>query len=89
MAGGKTEPVRRPILAVHINKENKEQRHMNRIEESDDAIGKKLKEGRKSQVLRDDDIQNRCNEDVPCTGADTRFSPFFLSLLLCFSLHTL
>ena len=39
----------RPILAVHINKENKEQRHMNRIEESDDAIGKKLKKGRKKK----------------------------------------
>ena len=39
----------RPILAVHINKENKQQRHMNRIEESDDAIGKKLKKGRKKK----------------------------------------
>ena len=40
----------RPIFtAVHINKENKEQRHMNRIEESDDAIGKKLKKGRKKK----------------------------------------
>ena len=57
------------------------------------SVKNSRKEGRKSQVLRDDDIQNRCNEDVPCTGATIQeiFSLFslFLSLLLCFSLHTL
>ena len=46
------------------------------------SVKNSRKEGRKSQVLRDDDIQNRCNEDVPCTGATIQeiFSLFFLSL---------
>ena len=43
------------------------------------SVKNSRKEGRKSQVLRDDDIQNRCNEDVPCTGATIQeiFSLFF------------
>lgn len=59
------------------------------------SVKNSRKEGRKSQVLRDDDIQNRCNEDVPSTGATIQeiFSLFFsLSLsapiIQCFSLHT-
>ncbi len=54
------------------------------------SVKNSRKEGRKSQVLRDDDIQNRCNEDVPCTGATIQeiFSLFFLSLC-SYALHTL
>ena len=53
------------------------------------SVKNSRKEGRKSQVLRDDDIQNRCNEDVPSTGATIQeiFSLFF-SLSLC-SYHTM
>ena len=51
------------------------------------SVKNSRKEGRKGQVLRDDDIQNRCNEDVPSTGATIQeiFSPFFLSFSLLLS----
>ena len=56
------------------------------------SVKNSRKEGRKSQVLRDDDIQNRCNEDVPCTGATIQeiFSLFFsLSAPMFLSSYTL
>ena len=56
------------------------------------SVKNSRKEGRKGQVLRDDDIQNRCNEDVPCTGATIQdiFSLFFsLSAPMFLSSYTL
>ena len=56
------------------------------------SVKNSRKEGRKSQVLRDDDIQNRCNEDVPSTGATIQeiFSLFFsLSAPMFLSSYTL
>ena len=67
---------------------------MNRIEESDDAIGKKLKKGRKKKVrffammIFKIGVMKMYPVQVP---RYKRFFLlfFFLSLLLCFSLHTL
>ena len=57
------------------------------------SVKNSRKEGRKSQVLRDDDIQNRCNEDVPSATIQEIFSLFFsrslsAPIIQCFSLHT-
>ena len=56
------------------------------------SVKNSRKEGRKSQARRNDDIQNRCNENVPCTGARMQeiFSLFSLFLAPVFlSSHTL